>query len=175
MTRNGPDPAQLALGGLRVLEIGTGPALAYAGKLFADFGAEVIKVEDAAGDAWRRMPPLIDPPAGGQPESALFGWLNTNKRSVVASGGPEDGAWLARLARTCDVVLDARALDAGIAVLERPVWRAPGEPHGHVPIDIALTWFGESGPYSEFAGTEAVCRGLAGAVHGSGPVEGPGQ
>ncbi|PLP96523.1 CaiB/BaiF CoA-transferase family protein [Cupriavidus pauculus] len=173
MTRNGPDPAQLALGGLRVLEIGTGPALAYAGKLFADFGAEVIKVEDATGDAWRRMPPLVDVPGGGQPESALFAWLNTNKRSVVAAGGPEHDAWLAQLARTCDVVLDARALDAGIAVLDQPVWSVSCEPQGHVPIDIALTWFGESGPYSEFAGTEAVCRGLAGAVHGSGPVEGP--
>lgn len=175
MTRNGPDPAQLALGGLRVLEIGTGPALAYAGKLFADFGAEVIKVEAAAGDAWRRMPPLVNVAGGAQPESALFAWLNTNKRSVVAPAGPDTDtdAWLAQLARTCDVVLDARALDAGVAVLERPVWQAQGEPQGHAPIDIALTWFGESGPYSEFAGTEAVCRALAGAVHGSGPVEGP--
>jgi crotonobetainyl-CoA:carnitine CoA-transferase CaiB-like acyl-CoA transferase len=172
MTRNGPDPAQLALGGLRVLEIGTGPALAYAGKLFADFGAEVIKVERAAGDAWRRMPPLVEVP-GSQPESALFGWLNTNKRSVVAEGGPDDEVWLAQLARTCDVVLDARALAEGIAVLQRPVWQDVSDSGGHVPIDIALTWFGDSGPYSEFAGTEAVCRGLAGAVHGSGPVEGP--
>ena len=172
MTRNGPDPARLALGGLRVLEIGTGPALAYAGKLFADFGAEVIKVESAAGDAWRRMPPLVDPSDGSGAESALFAWLNTNKRSVVASR-PADDAWLAQLARTCDVVLDARALDEGVAVLGRPVWQAPIETPGHVPIEIALTWFGESGPYSEFSGSEAVCRALAGAVHGSGPVEGP--
>lgn len=51
--------SQLALAGLRVLEIGSGAALAYAGKLFADFGAEVIKVEDPDGDALRTVPPLL--------------------------------------------------------------------------------------------------------------------
>lgn len=162
----------LALNGLRVLEVGTGPALAYAGKLFSDFGAEVIKVEGPDGDPWRRMPPLID-----DTDSALFAWLNTNKRGVGADpASATDAAWLARLALTCDVVLDARALTQGPSVLADPVWSgahdaAPGR--AHEPIEIALTWFGESGPYSEYAGAEAVCRAMAGAVHGSGPVQGP--
>lgn len=180
MIKNAPDPARLALGGLRVLEVGTGPALAYAGKLFADFGAEVIKVESPAGDPWRQMPPLMDVPGTGQPESALFAWLSTNKRSVTAdSGDAEDNAWLAKLARTCDVVLDARALTEGPGILASPIWRKPdgaredNAPLVHEPIEVALTWFGESGPYSEYAGAEAVCRSLAGAVHGSGPAEGP--
>lgn len=175
MMKNGPDAAQLALNGLRVLEVGTGPALAYAGKLFSDFGAEVIKVESPAGDAWRQMPPMVCIPGAAQPESALFAWLNTSKRSVTAdAGSAEDSAWLAQLARTCDVVLDARALTEGPVILARPVWSGnTAERQGHEPIEVALTWFGESGPYSQYAGAEAVCRGLAGAVHGSGPVEGP--
>ncbi|MGO4332016.1 CoA transferase [Cupriavidus sp. 2TAF22] len=175
MINNGPDPSQLALGGLRVLEVGTGPALAYAGKLFADFGAEVIKAESQAGDAWRQMPPMVGAPGAAQPESALFAWLNTNKRSVTAdAGNAEDTAWLAQLARTCDVVLDARALSEGPGILATPVWDGTaGEQREHAPIEVALTWFGESGPYSQYAGAEAVCRGLAGAVHGSGPIEGP--
>ncbi|CAG2131603.1 CaiB/BaiF CoA transferase family protein [Cupriavidus numazuensis] len=174
MIRNGPDPAQLALRGLRVLEIGTGPALAYAGKLCADFGAEVIKVESPAGDAWRQMPPMVDVP-GTAPESALFAWLNTNKRSVTADArNAVDIAWIAQLARTCDVVLDARALTEGPGVVASPVWSgAVSAQPPHEPIEVALTWFGESGPYSEYAGSESVCRGLAGAIHGSGPVEGP--
>ena len=176
MTQQRPDPAHLALAGLRVLEIGTGPAVAYAGKLFADFGAEVIKVESPAGDAWRQMPPLVDVPGHSEPESALFAWLNTNKRSVTAQPGhpehPHDRAWLADLARTCDVVLDARALGPGQGAPDTPVWHGR-QPGGHVPIEIVLTWFGEDGPYSGYAGAEAVCRALAGAVHGSGPVEGP--
>ncbi|RZT39373.1 CaiB/BaiF CoA transferase family protein [Cupriavidus agavae] len=171
MTPNLPDLDGLALAGLRVLEIGTGPALAYAGKLFADFGAEVIKVESPDGDAWRGMPPLVPRAGSARQDSALFAWLNTNKRSVTAR---TDEAWLTQLAQTCDVVLDARALDAGLAVLDAPVWQPAGEaaPH-HAPIEIVLTWFGETGPYRHYAGSEAVCRALAGAVHGSGPVDGP--
>ncbi|RCW68815.1 CaiB/BaiF CoA-transferase family protein [Pseudorhodoferax soli] len=159
-----PDPARLALRGLRVLEIGTGPALAYTGKLFADFGAEVVKVEALGADAWERMPPLLD---GPEPRSALWAWLHTNKRSVTADPA-QDAAWLQQLAQTCDVVLDARALDEGLAVLERPI--AGAQP---VPVEIVFTWFGEDGPYSHYAGSEAVCRALSGAVFNSGPVEGP--
>ena len=191
-----PDAARLALRGLRVLELGTGPAVAYTGKLFADFGAEVVKVEMPAGDAWRLMPPLLQagathgaqdaqatpkpheaPTAGDAndasgpdaPHSALWAWLNTHKRSVTCDPTqPHEAAWLERLAQTCDVVLDARALDEGLGVLARPV--AGTQP---VPVEIVFTWFGESGPYSGYAGSETVCRALAGAVHGSGPVAGP--
>lgn len=173
--KQGADPAQLALAGVRVLEVGTGPALAYAGKLFADFGAEVVKVETPEGDPWRCLPPLAGP-GGGTPESAVFAWLNTNKRSVTADPARvEDGEWLARLARTCDVVLDARALAEGIDVLARPVW-AQGlalDKDRRPPVEVAITWFGETGPYSRFAGSESICRALAGAVYNSGPVAGP--
>ena len=61
-----------------------------------------------------------------------------------------------------------------VQVLERRLWSGDaGDNRDHDPIEVDFTWFGESGPYSRYAGTEAVCRGLAGAVHGSGPVEGP--
>lgn len=164
----------LALAGLRVLEIGSGAALAYAGKLFADFGAEVIKVEDMAGDALRAVPPLLTG-SESQTQSALNAWLNTNKRNVTLCGGRfEEYAWLSRLAKTCDVVLDARALTEGLEVLHRPVYGASAGTDGaNAPIEVCLTWFGESGPYSAFAGSAAVCRALAGAVHGSGAAEGP--
>lgn len=173
-----PAAAALALAGVRVLEVGSGPALAYAGKLCADFGAEVIKVEAPGGDAWRAMPPLL-PAASGSTSSALFAWLNTNKRSVTADvQQPADAAWLAQLAATCDLVLDARALDQGLDVLAQPVHgeQSPVPPRGnaaHQPLEVVLTWFGETGPYSRFQGSEAVCRALAGAVHASGPQDGP--
>ena len=165
---------QLALAGLRVLEIGSGAALAYAGKIFADFGAEVIKVEDSEGDPLRAVPPLLTS-SDTESQSALNAWLNTNKRNVTLGGKRfEEHAWLSRLAKTCDVVLDARALDEGIEVLKRPVYGARvAENRENVPIEVCLTWFGESGPYSDFVGTPAVCRALAGAVYGSGAVEGP--
>ena len=46
---------------LRVVELGTLPAGAYAARLFADFGAEVIKVEPSGGDPTRTFPPIIAP------------------------------------------------------------------------------------------------------------------
>ena len=52
-------------------------ALDYCGKLFADFGADVVKLEPDGGDPLRLFPPLLE---GG--ESGLFAWLNTNKRRV---------------------------------------------------------------------------------------------
>ena len=162
--------APLALHGLRVLEVGTGSALTYAGKLFADFGAEVIKVEAPSGDAWRQMPPLFGNTHGSMHDSALHAWLNTNKRSVTVETA-HDGAWLAELARTCDVVLDGRALAEGVDAVASPVWA--GSTGTHEPIQIVFTWFGETGPYSGFQGSEAVCRALSGAVHASGPKAGP--
>lgn len=170
-----PDMAQLALKGLRVLEVGGGAAVAYAGKLFADFGAEVIKVEPPEGDAWRQMPPLVAPQAGMAPESALFAWLNTNKRSVTADAAqPADQAWLGALARSCDLVLDARALSQGLSALQQPLWKwgQAADSSTPTPMGVDFTWFGDSGPYKDFVATDATCRALAGAVHGSGPVEG---
>lgn len=71
----------MSLDGVRVLELGGGVSAAYATKLLADWGAEVVKVEDPAGDRARRMGPF---PAGTpHPEtSGLFLYLNTNKRGV---------------------------------------------------------------------------------------------
>ena len=51
---------QAALGGVRVAEFGGGRALAYCGKLFADFGADVVKVEPPGGDPDRALAPLVD-------------------------------------------------------------------------------------------------------------------
>ena len=82
------NPGESGLEGLRVLEMGGGPA-AYCGKLLADLGADVLKVEPPEGDPGRHQPPF----AGHQPgpeRSLPFLFLNTNKRSVVLDlgGGP---------------------------------------------------------------------------------------
>ena len=87
---------------LRVVELGAGDALAYCGKLFADFGAEVIKVEPPGGDPDRGLAPRVDT-GDGRHESAVFAWLNTNKRSVIADPGSADGiAQIRALLATAD-------------------------------------------------------------------------
>src|SRR6195952_313614 len=86
----GAEMPELPLSELRVVEIGSGDALAYCGKLFADFGAEVIKIEPPGGDPARNVAPLVDA-GGGRRESGTFAWLNTNKRSITADPEkPED-------------------------------------------------------------------------------------
>jgi crotonobetainyl-CoA:carnitine CoA-transferase CaiB-like acyl-CoA transferase len=156
-----------ALAGVRVAEYGTGRALAYCGKLFADFGAEVVKVEPPGGDPDRALPPLVDV-GGGAKESALFAWMNTNKKSVVAA--PGDSARLVEIAGWADVLLDARPGawdDAGPS--GQPALRAR---FPHLGI-VSISWFGESGPYKDYRGADAVVRALAGLVRNIGPLEAP--
>lgn len=173
MTINEPS-GPLALSGIRVLEIGCGYAVAYAGKIFADFGAEVIKVETQEGDNIRQIPPLLNSEKHN-PQSALNAWLNTNKKSVTFNYLKEgDQEWLSELTSTCHVVLDSRALEQGIEILQRShLGFSNNSEMESSPIEIYLTWFGENGPYSKFVGSEAVCRALAGAVYGSGDPKGP--
>src|SRR5207247_8877172 len=71
-----------ALDGLRVIEISRGIAASYCGKLLADYGAEVLKLEPPDGDPVRALGPFrADRPTrrGG----GLFLYLNTNKRSLT--------------------------------------------------------------------------------------------
>jgi crotonobetainyl-CoA:carnitine CoA-transferase CaiB-like acyl-CoA transferase len=161
--------AALPFHGIRVLEIGTGTGVAFCGKLFADFGAEVIKIEAPDGDPGRRWPPMIDI-GDGQQESAYFAWLNTNKHSVVADLQTDAGLSTAgALVSSADVLLDARALDAqGKNIPALASDKLP--PH---LVEIIFTWFGESGAYRDYVATDAVCRALAGTIHSAGPVEGP--
>jgi crotonobetainyl-CoA:carnitine CoA-transferase CaiB-like acyl-CoA transferase len=90
----------LPLDGLRVLEYAQYVAGPFAGMLLADLGADVIKVESPAGDAWRRYEPF------DEDESRYFYSLNRNKRSVVIDLKDEDGRRASRsLIRTADAVL----------------------------------------------------------------------
>jgi crotonobetainyl-CoA:carnitine CoA-transferase CaiB-like acyl-CoA transferase len=72
-----------ALDGIRVLDVGGElVGAAYASKLLADLGADVVKIEPLAGDPTRRRGPF----AGGAPHperSGLFLYLNANKRGVA--------------------------------------------------------------------------------------------
>ena len=144
------DPqAALPLRHLRVVERGGGVALAYAGKLFSDFGAQVIKLEPPGGDPLRREPPLVE--TGTGQVSALFAWLNTNKRSVTRLDGIAE----------CDVLLDGRP----------PADRAAASPPA--TITAGISWFGDSGPYRDYVASDVTCRALAGIIAGTGPAEGP--
>ena len=141
-----------ALAGLRVLELGSLEAADYCGKLFADFGAEVVKAEPEGGDPRRRLSPQVEI-GGGRSESAQFAWLNTNKRSVL-----DDPELVDRLARASDVLIDARPGPQAAA------WRRDLRTRSAGLTIVSLSWFGENGPYAGFQGADSVVRALAGST-----------
>ena len=96
-----------ALSALRILELATGVAGEYCGKLLGDFGAQVIKLEPpGTGSPTRASGPFAASCAPPE-NSGLFAYLNTNKRSVCLDPGTTSGRdTLRKLIPTMDVVLD---------------------------------------------------------------------
>jgi crotonobetainyl-CoA:carnitine CoA-transferase CaiB-like acyl-CoA transferase len=96
-----------ALTGIRIVELAESVAGEYCGKLLADFGAEVIKIERPDhGSPTRAMAPIIGDD-GGPERSALFAYLNTNKRSVVLDVSCAAGVEkLHDIIATADAVID---------------------------------------------------------------------
>ncbi|MCK1292469.1 CoA transferase [Bradyrhizobium sp. 30] len=151
---------------LRVVEIGSSAATSYCARMFADFGADVQKVEPPLGDPLRRSLPLTR-----NGESAWFAFLNFNKSSVTID--PADSyasTRLTALLRECDILIDGRDVDSigcpsiDIAALNRVCPKL---------IHVEVSWFGRTGPYAGFAATDSTVRALAGLIKLVGPVEGP--
>jgi crotonobetainyl-CoA:carnitine CoA-transferase CaiB-like acyl-CoA transferase len=93
-----------ALTGIRVVELAGSVAGEYCGKLLADFGADVIKIEaPGCGSPTRAMAPILGDDVGRE-NSALFAYLNTNKQSVVLDGTAAER--LDEIIGTADAVLD---------------------------------------------------------------------
>lgn len=159
-----------ALAGLRVLDLSGTVATGYCGKLFADHGAEVIDVEPPGrGFPTRQLPPFV-PGAPAPERSALHTWLSANKQSVEVDLGTADGrASVLRLARGAHIVLEGERpgtlRDLGLGVPE----------FAAVSPDVVMTsvtWFGQSGPYRDYAGSDNVVQALVGLVRGIGEPDG---
>ncbi len=97
--------AEQLLTGLKVVECGNLVSAPYLGKLLADLGAEVIKVEEPGGDLSRKRGPF--PGDTPHPEkSGLFLYLNTNKRGVTLNlRTPKGQALLQSLCAQADLLI----------------------------------------------------------------------
>lgn len=135
---------------LRVLEIGNGIASAYAARLLADQGADVVKVEPPEGDPARRLGPFAD--AVDEERSGLFLAVNLNKRGICLDLGTDgDQDRLARLTGWANVVVHSLPRDEAEALS-----LDPASIHATRPdlIVLAMTPFGLTGPYADFAASE---------------------
>jgi crotonobetainyl-CoA:carnitine CoA-transferase CaiB-like acyl-CoA transferase len=118
------------LAGVRVLEAGDTIALAHAGRLLADLGAEVVLVEEATGSPLRALGPF----AGGVPDverSASFAYFHAGKGSVRHSA-----AEVAALAARSDVVLRATR-DGRELIADAEVERLLRDDPGLVVVDVS--------------------------------------
>jgi crotonobetainyl-CoA:carnitine CoA-transferase CaiB-like acyl-CoA transferase len=95
-----------ALSGVRVIELAN-ERIAYAGKLLADMGADVILVEPPGGDPARGYPPFLDDTPG--PDRSLWWWhYHTSKRGVVLDlDNPADRLRFLALVAEADMVLES--------------------------------------------------------------------
>ncbi len=127
-----------ALAGITVIEIAERVAGEKAGKLLSDFGAEVIKVERPGGAPTRSMGPLKD----GQ--SAVFGYFNTNKKSVVLDlAVPADRATLDKLLARANALIDDHGEAWGEANGLSSAGVAAAHPH---LVHCIITPFGQGAP-----------------------------
>jgi crotonobetainyl-CoA:carnitine CoA-transferase CaiB-like acyl-CoA transferase len=136
------------LSDLRVVEIGSGVAASWCGKAFADLGADVVKVEPPQGDRLRS-------------DAGLFAHLNINKRSVVLEVAPAARPDLERWLQGVDLVIEAPGLGAlrdwGV---DRDELLA-GQPATSV---VAITGFGSTGPYGDYAWSDLVAQTFVGSL-----------
>ena len=159
------DPAPGALAGLRVVEVGEWVSAPFAAKLFADFGADVVKVErPGPGDPARTDGPFPgDRP--GPDSSGLFLYLNTNKRGVQLDlAGDAGRAALDRLLQDADLLItNLPRARLAVAGLEPEALRArhPGL------LVTTITAFGLDGPYADYVGDELVTYAMGGLAYAS--------
>jgi crotonobetainyl-CoA:carnitine CoA-transferase CaiB-like acyl-CoA transferase len=160
-----------ALEGLRVLEVGEGVGAAYAAKLLADLGADVVKIESpGAGDAARRRGPF--PHDTPHPErSGLFLYLNANKRGITLDPTrPAGRAAFDRLVDGADLLVHnvhPTAMAAHGLEWERLSSRNPRL------VMTSITPFGLTGPHAHYRATDLVLWNAGGIAVLNGDPQHP--
>jgi len=140
------------------------------GKILADMGADVVKIERPGGDPSRNIGPFYhDIP---DPEKSLF-WFayNTNKRSITLNIETDDGrAILGKLVKTADILIESfdpgylKGLGLSYAELSKI---HPGL------VMTSITAFGQTGPYSGFKYSDIVAWAMGSIMSQCGNPERP--
>ena len=145
---------------LRVLELGNAAAVEFCGKLFAGFGASVVRA---------RLDNVLSatPPPGIEDAATTENtWFNTGKTRLTLDTGTDRGRQqLAHLLKSADLVLDGLGAggleEAGFSI---DSLRAANP----ATIVLRVSSFGQDGPYRQFAAEEATLYALSGLANSTG-------
>jgi len=147
-------PSSQPLAGLRVLEIGSIVAGPYCGRLLADFGAEVIKLEAPAGDRLRGLGHSY------RGKSLFWASIHRNKRIISIDLKTDDGrAILRRLMLKCDAVVENLApgtLEKWGLGYDTITAENPGL------VMVRISGYGQTGPYADRPGYGVVGEAFSG-------------
>ena len=150
--------SETLLAGVRVLDLAT-PRAELAGRVLADMGAEVIKVEPPEGAAARRLPPFNQE----EPDRSLY-WAayGFGKRSVVLDLETEDGRGTFRqLLKTADVLIES--FDPGRMAEWGLSYEDLAAEHPQL-IYASVTPYGQTGPMAQRAATDFTLEAAGGLI-----------
>lgn len=149
-----------------MLEVADGKG-EYCGKLLADLGADVIKVEPPGGQATRDQAPFYRD-ARHRDGSLSFLYRNTNKRGITLELDSDAGAAVfERLAASVDIIVDAAGLHRrGFG------WDRLSQNNPRLVL-VSISDFGLTGPWSEYLGTDLTAHALGGSAYCIGEPEDP--
>lgn len=169
-----PSPPR-ALDGVKVLDLTRVLAGPWCTQIFADFGADVLKIEiPGRGDDTRAWGPPYLTGADGVEESSQSAYYlscNRNKRSAAIDiAHPDGAALLRRLAAEADILVENFKV-GGLA--KYGLDYASLEPANPRLIYCSITGFGQTGPYSGRAGYDFVAQGMGGLMSVTGEEDGP--
>jgi CoA:oxalate CoA-transferase len=153
------------LAGLRVLDMSRVLGGPFCATLFADLGAEVLKVEAPRGDDARAFGPFVD----GQ--SSYFRLVNRNKHGITLDLKSEDGrATFEKLVKRADVVVE----NFRAGVLER-LGLSPQRMLEWNPeiVIVSISGYGQVGPMRDLPAYDTIVQALCGLMDITGQRDGP--
>jgi crotonobetainyl-CoA:carnitine CoA-transferase CaiB-like acyl-CoA transferase len=162
-----------ALDGLRVIDLSRILAGPFASQTLADMGAYVLKVEHPLGDDTRRWGPPFVQRANQSVDAAYFFCCNRNKTSLcVDFTNPDDCAQLIEQTKAADVLIENYKV-GGLKQygLDYASMRALNPRL----IYCSITGFGQTGPYKNRPGYDALIQGMGGLMSITGEADGAPQ
>lgn len=150
--------------GLRVIELTGDPAGEYSGKLLADMGADVVKVEPPEGSPTRRIGPFAEDEEG--PDTSLTFWFyNTGKRAVTLDWPGADRDAFEELLEGADVLLSGlRPSEIAEAGLDYDLLT---EAYPRLVV-LSVTPFGLTGPWADYRSSDLVALAAGGPLMSCG-------